>query len=59
MMEEQKSKPFAVRSIPLRKSKMSKSRMPEVSSPTDFRHILHVGSDSHHIDVSSVPAEVC
>ena len=57
-MEEQKSKSFAVRSIPLRKSKMSKSRMPTVSSPTDFRHILHVGSDSHHIDISSVPPEV-
>lgn len=57
-MEEQKDKTFTERIVPLRKSRRHSKRIPQVSSPTDFKHLLHIGTDSHHVDITNVPPQV-
>jgi len=56
-MEQQKDKSFADRIVPLRKSRRHSKRIPEVGSPTDFKHLLHIGTDSHHVDITNVPPQ--
>ena len=58
-MQVEKRKSFAERLAPLRKSRrLSKGRLPEVGSPTDFKHVVHIGTDSHHVDTESIPTAV-
>ena len=58
-MEDEKKLSFADRVVPMRKSRRHSKRIPEVGSPTDFKHLLHIGTDSHHVDISNVPPQVC
>lgn len=57
-MEDQKDKSFTDRVVPLRKSRRHSKRIPQVGSPTDFKHLLHIGTDSHHVDITNVPPQV-
>lgn len=56
-MEDQKDKSFTDRVVPLRKSRRHSKRIPQVGSPTDFKHLLHIGTDSHHVDITNVPPQ--
>ena len=56
-MDPQKVKNLAERVVPIRKSTRKTAK--KIGSPTDFKHLLHIGSDAHHVDISSVPKEVC
>jgi len=56
-MEDEKKLSFADRVVPMRKSRRHSKRIPEVGSPTDFKHLLHIGTDSHHVDISNVPPQ--
>lgn len=58
-MEDQKDTlSFADRIGTIRKSRRQSKRIPQVGSPTDFKHLLHIGTDSHHVDITNVPAQV-
>jgi len=51
-MDRRKVKSFAEKISPLKKSHKVAS---EIGSPTNFKHVVHIGTDSSHADVAEVP----
>jgi len=54
-MDSRKVKIFAEKISPLKKSHKVAS---EIGSPTNFKHVVHIGTDSSHADVAEVPKKV-
>lgn len=51
-MDSRKVKSFAEKISPLKKAHKVAS---DIGSPTNFKHVVHIGTDSSHADVSEVP----
>ena len=54
-MDSRKVKSFAEKISPLKKAHKVAS---DIGSPTNFKHVVHIGTDSSHADVSEVPKKV-